>query len=144
MKYQKFDSENYLLRLEIGDEIMKTLCDFAKDMKIGGAVVSGLGAVKDTTIGAYHLEQKEYTKRIFKDELELASLNGNLSWMNNTPMAHCHITLSDPECRAFAGHLFESTTAVTVELYVRDLKAKIQRKPFPEIGLNLLDLPCAP
>jgi predicted DNA-binding protein with PD1-like motif len=48
--------------------------------------------------------------------------------------------LGDPDYRPVAGHFFDGTVAVTMEIYITIFREKITRSPDEETGLNLLEL----
>jgi predicted DNA-binding protein with PD1-like motif len=129
-----------LVRLEKGEKINSSLIKLARDESIGGAFIHGLGAVTNVELGIYHLNKKEYEKRLFSGEAELLNLTGNISWFEGNPAVHNHVTIGSPTFQAYGGHLFEAEVNVTVELYIQIFDKKIRRKFVPKIGLNLLSL----
>ena len=60
--------------------------------------------------------------------------------MNNEVYLHCHITLSDVEMNAIAGHLKEGIIGATCEIVLIKLAGEINRKFDNVIGLNLMEL----
>lgn len=128
----------YFLKLHKDEKLNTTLAQFMIEQKIEGGFFHGLGALKNSELGFYHLHKKEYQRETFHDEAELLNLTGNLSWFEGKPIVHSHVTLGDTEFKAFGGHLFEADVAVTVEIMVTTFKEKIERKYAPDIGLNLI------
>ncbi|NIS38897.1 DNA-binding protein, partial [Candidatus Saccharibacteria bacterium] len=51
-----------------------------------------------------------------------------------------HAVLGGPEYRPIAGHFFDGTVAVTMEVHLRAFDRKITRQWDEETGLKLLDL----
>jgi predicted DNA-binding protein with PD1-like motif len=60
--------------------------------------------------------------------------------LEGEPIAHCHVVLGDRKMQTFGGHLFEATTSVTVEIFVRIFEGEISRQFDPAFGANLLTL----
>jgi predicted DNA-binding protein with PD1-like motif len=130
----------YLLRLQRGARVMETLLKFIKTKQIAAGVVSAIGAVEDVELGYFRLADKQYLRKHFSDIYELVSFAGNISYINNEPVVHAHAVLSDPGCQPVAGHFFDGTVAVTMEVFLRVFEEKITRSLDEETGLNLLDL----
>ena len=128
----------YFLKLHKDQKLNQTLADFTIAQKIQGGFFHGLGALKESELGFYHLHKKEYHRETFVDEAELLNLTGNLSWFDEKPVVHSHVTLGNTKFQAFGGHLFEGVVAVTVEVMLTTFDQKVERKFVPEIGLNLL------
>ncbi len=139
MKWKAFEN-GFHLRLMRGEPLMAQIAEFALSQKIPSAVVTGLGAIEKVRLGYYNLQTKSYVERLFKEDHELVSLMGNISYLEGKPIVHAHATISDSEQRAYAGHLFEAHVAVTVEVSLFQTNVPLQRKMDPEVGLNLLDL----
>jgi predicted DNA-binding protein with PD1-like motif len=130
----------FLLVLEPGDEVIASLKRLAEAERIGAASLSGIGAVRDSVLGYLDTEQRQYVKQEFVDTMELVSLSGNLTLLDGEPFAHCHAVLSDREMRAVGGHLFQATTAPTVEIFLRVYEGEIARQFDPVSGANLINL----
>lgn len=139
MKSRQTD-RGYILRLDRGEEILTSVTAFAKAEKIEAAFVTGIGAVKDVTLGIFQRDKKEYSQKAFDGEYELLSLDGNLSMVDGEQFTHLHCVLSGNDYVAFGGHLFGATVAVTGELRVVPLGGRLERRLNPEIGLKLLDV----
>ena len=79
------DQNYYFIRLDKDEEIFTNLMELAKKEKWHAGHLSGIGAVKEIELGAYVLENKAYKKEKIPREMELVSLNGNLSLVDNNP-----------------------------------------------------------
>jgi predicted DNA-binding protein with PD1-like motif len=130
----------FLLVLDAGDEVIGSLKRLAEAERIGSASVSAIGTVRDSVLGYLDLDQKQYLKREFADSMELVALTGNLSLLDDQPFVHCHAVLSDREMRVFGGHLFQATTSVTVEIFIRVHEGEVARQLDPNSGANLINL----
>ena len=139
MKVKRTET-GFLLVLDIGDEVIASLKQLALAERIGSASVTGIGAVRDSVLGYLDLDQKQYLKREFADSMELVALTGNLSLLDGQPFAHCHAALSDREMRVFGGHLFQASTSVTVEIFLRVYEGEVARQFDPNTGATLINL----
>jgi len=139
MVFRKLEN-GFILRLEKGEEIIATLSDFAQKEKIDGGFVYGIGTVNDLTLGYYDVDKKDYLKKAFKADFELASLTGNISLLKGSPIVHAHVVISDSNFACFAGHLFSGRIAATGEFAVHTTKNRMERASDPQTSLNLLKL----
>ena len=139
MKYKKTNL-GYVVRLLKGEEVVSSLVEIAERENILSGFVMGLGAVTEIKLGYYDLETKEYRSQMFNEDYEIGSLVGNLTQVDGKAFLHAHITISDKDCKAFAGHLFSAKIYATGEFFIYAFDKKIERKLDEEIGLKLLDL----
>lgn len=139
MQYQPL-KDGFLIRLHRSEKVTETLLNFLKEMQIPGGVITGIGAVEDATLGYFDRDSKEYLRREFTDIYEVVSFNGNISYVKGEPFIHAHIILGDREFRTHAGHFFEGTVAVTMEIFIRTFTDKIRREMDNDLHLNLLKL----
>ncbi|MDH4223241.1 MAG: DNA-binding protein, partial [candidate division Zixibacteria bacterium] len=101
MQYKKFGT-SYVIRLEIEDELIGSLNEFAIKEKITGGFFYGLGAVKDVSLGYFEVEKKKYKEKTYDMDYELTSLVGDISLFENNVMVHAHVTLADKYFRVLA------------------------------------------
>ncbi len=116
------------------------MTSFIIDKKIPSGIVQGIGAVKNIEIGYFDTGQKEYQKSSFSQTLEVISLNGNISYLEDTPFVHLHVAVADEKHMLFGGHLFSGEVAVTLEIYIKVLDSRLERKPDTEFGFNFWHL----
>ena len=128
----------HLVRLEKGEEIHQSLRQFAIEHRLRGGVVRGIGAVCRAELGFYHLEKREYERRLEPDNAELLSLDGNLCWFQDGPFLHAHVVLMRSDFSLSGGHLFRAEIAVTGEFSVIAGDLDLVRVPDPAVGLPLL------
>ncbi len=139
MKWRQIENR-YIIRLEKGEEVLGTLTAFVLDRRIQGGVIYGLGAICDLVLGLYEPHKREYIKRTFEEDLELGNLTGNISYFEENPVLHCHVTVAASDLHAYTGHLFSAKVAVTVECVITPFAERLTRVRDEQIGLNLLDI----
>lgn len=138
MKVKRTET-GFLAVLDAGDEIVESLKRIADTERIGLASIQGIGAVREAVLGYLDLDQKQYLKRqLGSESFELLSLLGNLARLEGEPIVHCHVVLGDREMRTFGGHLFEATTSVTAEIFIRVFEGEAPRHFDPNFGAILL------
>jgi hypothetical protein len=131
----------YQLRLMPGEEIVETLAGFVGSHRIKSGFLTGIGAAEDIVLGCFDPKTKTYHKRTFEGDNEVAAVVGNVAWLKQAPACHIHAVISRPNLTTFAGHLFSGTVTVTLEVALVPGTRRLQRKPDPFSGLNLLELP---
>lgn len=126
--------------LNRNEEIISNLTELALREAIPFATILGVGAVKNTELGYFDLEKKDYLRRLFEEDAELISLNGNITWVDSKPYVHIHLCLSGPDFKAYAGHCFKATIAVAGEVVLQMGTHQVNRKRADFCGLNLWSL----
>lgn len=112
----------FVFSIAKGEDLLPFLQDFCIENQIKfGIITAGIGAVEKATISIYNQKAKKYQKIILEKELEILSINGNISLYELKPMIHAHITLSDSNGNAFGGHLMSPTIVFSCELMIQEL-----------------------
>ncbi|HOJ85844.1 MAG TPA: DNA-binding protein [Elusimicrobiales bacterium] len=110
----------FVFSVEKGEDLLPFLQQFCIENQIKFGSISGIGAVSKATIGIYDQKNKKYNKIVLDKELEILSLQGNISIYEYKPMIHSHITLSDSEGKAFGGHLMSPTIVFSSEIVIQE------------------------
>lgn len=139
MVYQ-VDGNTIVLVLEQGEDIIEAVTDLAREQNGKFGTVSGIGACDDVELNFYNLETKTYEKKEIKEPLELISLLGNISHIDEKPFAHLHATFGTNQYETLSGHLTKAVVSATAEIVITMTNLDINRKHNADIGLNLLDL----
>jgi len=137
MIYKKFNNK-YIVRLNVGEEIVESVKKFAQEQNIKFGTVTGIGAVNKAKIGLFNTETKEYQSTILEEDMEIVSLAGNITEMNGEPYIHLHIALANSEHNVKAGHLNMAVISATGEIIIEAIDGYVDREFDDDIGLNLL------
>jgi len=145
MKYARMTAperaeRSILARLEAGDEILSSIRELARKESIPSAFLWCLGAVNDITLAFYDLGTRRYEETPLAQELEVASMTGNISWLGDDPVVHLHGVVSRRDGSTAAGHVMRGIVSVTLEVMVLVHAERVERRNVPSVGLNLLDL----
>lgn len=135
MEYRVF-GKTIVVRLDKGDEIVKSLLEVAKKECCGLASVTGIGAVDDFEIGVFDLKKATYDRIRYTDNHEINALVGNLSTKDGEPYQHLHITCTGHGGKVVGGHLFEGKISLTGELFLQVIDGAAERKFDGSIGIN--------
>ena len=140
MIYSKLGTDMHVLRLESGDDILRSLQQFANSKKLGASLIEGIGSLNKVKLGHYDFKTKQYKHETFEDDFEILNLSGNISSMNRKPLPHLHITLGRRDFSVIGGHLDEGSIANMVEVWLWKLPGKLLKAKDESIGLNVLQL----
>lgn len=139
MDYRRF-GDVLVVRLDRGEEIISTLAELAKREKISLATVQGIGACDQVKYSLYNVAERSYSPNELSEELELISLNGNMSMMDGEQYNHLHATFGRADGSVVGGHLNEAIISGTGEIFVHMISGEVERsKDEAETGLNLFD-----
>jgi len=139
MKSAQLDANNYALRLELGDDIHEQVQGFCKQNSINNAAVQGIGSVDSPTLAHYSIKTKQFTDKQLDGILEVTSLLGNVALVDGEPFAHIHVTVSDQEMVARAGHLVQGKCSATLELIITAYPSHHWKTDNEDIGLKVWD-----
>ena len=118
--FDLFDGEILFIRMEDGENFYEKLYEALDKYSIeSGIILSGIGMLRDFTIGWFN--GNEYEKEKISTPHELVSTSGNVSLVDNQIFAHIHAALANPERKLVGGHLFDGIVNNTVELFVKEL-----------------------
>jgi uncharacterized protein len=141
MLYKKIAS-GFVLRLEQGDDILKTLRGLANAQRLRACFFEGIGSLYKAVLGHYDFKDtKTYKYQTFDEDLEILTLSGNISTMNRQALPHAHVTLGRRDFSVVGGHLEEGSLANMVEVNMTKLPGRLLKDRDNNIGLNLLQLP---
>ena len=139
MQYKQVDKD-YFIYIEKNEKVMDPLTRFCKEQSITNAKISGIGAVKQSEIGAYDTIGKEYIRKQFPDVWELVSYEGNVTLKDGDPFVHGHVVLSNHDMKTIGGHLFEMTVAAVGEFFLRKFDNDAYREINEDVGLPCICL----
>ena len=141
MKERDVES-GFVIRLERNERVIESLVDFCTRRGIQSGFFHALGAVKNTEIGYYPLETREYVFKKYPEDREVASMNGNVALVEGKPFVHAHAVLSacDETLSTIGGHIKECEVAVTLEIFLTPFGSPVTRTYNDDVGLKLLNL----
>lgn len=141
MLYAKQGS-GFVVRLEQGDDILKTIREFAEAKRVRAGFFEGIGSLYKAKLGHYDFKDtKTYKYETFEEDLEILTLSGNISTMSQHVLPHAHVTLGRRDFSVIGGHLEEGSLANMVEIKLSTFPGKLEKARDSTVGLNLLQLP---
>jgi len=139
MKSRKF-GDRWFVRIDRGEEIVETLKTFCRKRRIRLGTVTGIGATDRAVVGLFRTDTREYVTRELTGDMEITNLAGNISTLEGRAYLHLHVTLSDPEYRAWGGHLTSAIVSGTLEAVVQEVEGSLERVFDEQVGLNLFKI----
>jgi predicted DNA-binding protein with PD1-like motif len=124
--------------LRTGDEAMHCLQEFAVKERISAAQLTAIGAFRAARLAYFDWEQKEYLPIPVGEQVEVASLVGDIAVADGKPSLHIHAVLGRRDGTALAGHLQEGHVRPTLEVIVTESPAHLRKVNDSETGLALI------
>ena len=124
--------------LATGDEVMASLKEFAARENITAAQITAIGALSDVTLLYFDWDKKDYIKIPLREQVEVASLLGDIAEADGKPALHLHIVVGRRDGSAMAGHLGEAHVRPTLEVILTESPAHLRKRHDPESGLALI------
>lgn len=128
------------LVFETGEQVNEQIVEFAREHEIHAAQLSGIGGFQGVTLGYFDWEAKDYKPIRIREQVELVSLNGNISMDDGNPKLHAHVVIGKVDGSAWAGHLLSATVRPTLELILVESPSYLRRVVDRQSRLPLLDL----
>jgi len=99
---------NFEIVMSKGDEVVKGIEEFARANNIQYANFTAIGAFDHAILGWFDPEKRAYKQFPIEEEVEIASLTGNIRPdRNGNPAVHIHCVLGPSDNSGRAGHLIE-------------------------------------
>lgn len=75
------DNNTYVLSAKRGEDVVEGIKKFCEEEQIEAAYFNAIGAVGEVELAWYDLGPKEYVTALLQEDLEIASLLGNVAKM---------------------------------------------------------------
>jgi uncharacterized protein len=131
--------QTFVLILESGDETMTCLEAFAAEEGLDAASFKAIGAFERATLAFFDWEQKEYLPIEVDEQVEVASLTGDIAiGPDGHPAVHVHAVLGRRDGTALAGHLQRGLVRPTLEIVLTEAPGALRKQVDPESGVPLI------
>jgi|SRR5688572_26516531 len=138
--FEREGLKTYALVYEKGDEFMLELQHFAEQYALAASHFSAIGAFSDAVLGYFDRHLMDYKKIPVNEQVEVLSLNGNITLSEEGYKVHAHAVLGKSNASAIGGHILEAHIWPTLEVIVEESPKHLLRQIDPETGLPLLEL----
>ena len=144
MRYKCFAPERaarcFVLVGHTGDDVLEQITAFARSESIVSAQFSGIGGFERSVLAYYNIATKVYEHIPIDEQVEVLSLNGNITRYNGGLRVHAHCVVGHRDGETAGGHLLQATVRPTLELMFEELADAIERKDNAEAGIPLIEL----
>ncbi|BBK35941.1 hypothetical protein STAQ_10190 [Allostella sp. ATCC 35155] len=131
-------TRTFALVFESGDEMVAGLRDFARRHDLSAAQITGIGAFSDVVLKYFDWEKKEYEEISVREQVEVASLLGDVAASADGPVVHIHLVIGKRDGSAMAGDVAEAHVRPTLEVVLTETPGHLRRQHDPESGLALI------
>ncbi len=128
----------YVLRADVGEEVIEELQKFSKNEGIDAGKFFAIGAAKEVKLGWYDVDVKEYAWKELKEKLEIVSLLGNIAWKGDEVIAHAHGSFSNQQMQLVGGHVAKLVVGAACEIVLEKFEGRIEKAYDDQTGLNLM------
>jgi predicted DNA-binding protein with PD1-like motif len=93
--HENSGQRTFAVVLSTGDEVLASLKDFITHEKVHAAQLTAIGALSELILMYFDWEKKEYQKLPVKEQVEVASLIGDVAeGPDGAPTLHIHIVVA--------------------------------------------------
>ena len=137
--FEREGLKTYALVYEKGDEFMSELQRFAEQHALAASHFTAIGAFSDAMFGYFDRQKMDYIKIPVHEQVEVLSLNGNITLEDDGYKIHAHTVLGKADGNTIGGHILEAHVWPTLEVVIEESAKYLVRRLDPETGLPLLD-----
>ncbi len=143
MRYARYGT-SFVLRVDEGEEAVGTIRRFLSEHGVLAGYFVAWGAFSRLKLEYFQVDRNEYRQQTFEEQLEVASLLGNIACLDGEPVIHAHLTVGDEEFRSYSGHLAEGIVRPMLEVFVTPLPGELYRLRDARTHLAVLEPGMAP
>ncbi|KTC93399.1 PPC domain-containing DNA-binding protein [Legionella cincinnatiensis] len=134
----QYEYSPYILSLKEGDNLFKSIINYATHVHLKSASISGIGALSNVTMGFYHRDTNQHTKKLFPETYEIASLTGNVTLADEGWFVHIHAALGGDNFHLFGGHLINAEASASTEIVIFPLNYTVMREKHPDLDIKII------
>jgi predicted DNA-binding protein with PD1-like motif len=132
--------KTFALVFDEGDEVIAGLTDFAKREQLAGSHFTGIGAFRETVVGFFDWQRRDYDRIPIREQVEVLSLAGDIAIDSGEPKVHAHVVVGKRDGTAHGGHLLEAHVRPTLEVMLVETPVHLRRVYDARAKLPLIDL----
>jgi predicted DNA-binding protein with PD1-like motif len=143
MKYKLINNDQqrtFAVILESGEEVFESLMEFAKEQKVSASQFTAIGAFSETVVGFFDFSLKDYKHIPLKTQMEVLTLNGDITIFNDQHKIHAHVVLGKEDGTAHGGHLIKAIVHPTLEIILNESPVYLERQMNEELGISLIKI----
>jgi uncharacterized protein len=118
----------FLVVLEPGDELIRSLTALARQEDIDGATITGSGRVRELELGIFDPLANDFNRKCFHDHFEVCALTGTVALLDGEPFPQLHGVFSRGDFAVLGGQVFEAICGEIIEIGIYTTPTPIVRK----------------
>jgi len=134
------DERTFVLVFDTNDEVCAGLLAFAQEQCLKGSRFTAIGALANAVLGYFDWQSKSYLRIPCDEQVEVASLSGDIALNGKIPVVHAHAVVGRRDGSTLAGHLLEAHVRPTLEVILVESPTYLCRKSDAVSGLALIDV----
>lgn len=138
MEVVKKQGNVYIIKVLRGADFLQTLTSFCEESTIHAGYLTAIGACNKLTLAWYNLETKAYEDHEYNEDLEIASVIGNVSFVDGKPFIHVHGVFGKQDMTTYGGHIRKMVISAACEVRLEVFDGSIEREFDAVTGLNLM------
>ncbi len=136
---QSAQETTYAVIFGSGDEILGGLTQFAEENHIVAARITGIGAIRNATLGWLDPQSRTYRSFSIDHQSEILSLLGDIAMYQGKPVVHAHMVVGFGDGTTHGGHLLQAHVWPTLEVIITAYPRPLYKKFDPEKGIAVID-----
>lgn len=133
----------YAIFFRPGDDPYAGLTKFAADHHIRSAHFTAIGGFSDARLAWFDLDKKMFRVIPIDQQVEVASLIGDIALLNGKPAVHMHCVVAFPDGTTGGGHILSAHVTPLLEVFLTADSTRLNKRHDDATGLTLMD-PGAP
>jgi uncharacterized protein len=129
----------YAVIFRPGDEPYAGLTEFAAKYQIRSAHLTAIGGFSDAKLAWFDLERKMFRVNPVNQQVEVASLIGDIALLDGKPQVHMHCVVALPDGTTRGGHILDAHVAPLLEVFVTVDPEPLLKRHDVATGLSLMD-----
>jgi uncharacterized protein len=138
--YEEGGLRTFAVVFDKGDDVRKTLLEFANANRFSDAHLTAIGAFSEVTLGYFDRQGKDYKEIPIREQVEVLSFAGNIAVTDGKAQLHAHIVVGKSDGSAHGGHFLGGRVWPTLEMILTELPVHLRRVHDQETGLALISL----
>lgn len=122
-----------------GDEPYAGLTQFAEQYHVKSAHFTAIGGFHDARLGWFDLQRKMFRVIPVDQQVEVASLIGDIALLNGKPSVHMHCVVALPDGETRGGHILGAHVSPLLEVFVTVDPVALGKRRDPATGLTLME-----
>jgi uncharacterized protein len=129
----------FAVMFRAGDEPFVGLTQFAAQYHLQSAHFTAIGGFHDARLAWFDEQKKMFRVIPIDDQVEVASLIGDIALLNGQPSVHMHCVVAYPDGQTRGGHILGAHVSPLLEVFVTAEPTPLIKKHNPETGLSLME-----